>query len=96
MFSKMLEAGVSAILVRLLIYIYSNQLANVCWNGEFSKSFTVKNGCGQGKVLAAIAYCMYCEELFQTLRRRRLGCRILGRFRGFFGYSDQKAPQHER
>ena len=32
MFSKMLNAGVAAILVRLLIYIYSNQLANVCWN----------------------------------------------------------------
>ena len=88
MFRKMLSAGVSAILVRLLIYIYSNQLANVCWNGEFSKSFTIKNGCGQGKVLAAIAYCMYCEELFQTLRRKRSGCWIMGKFRGIFGYSD--------
>ena len=32
MFEKMLEAGVCAILVRLLIYIYANQLANVRWN----------------------------------------------------------------
>ena len=88
MFNKMLEAGVSAILVRLLIYIYSNQLANVCWNGEFSKYFSVKNGCGQGKILAAIDYCMYCEELFKTLRRKRSGCWILGKFRGIFGYSD--------
>ena len=88
MFSKMVNAGVASILVRLLIYIYSNQLANVCWNGEHSKSFTVRNGCGQGKVLAAIAYCMYCEELFQTLRRRRSGCWVLGKFRGIFGYSD--------
>ena len=85
MFSKMVNAGVASILVRLLIYIYSNQLANVCWNGEHSKSFTVRNGCGQGKVLAAIAYCMYCEELFQTLRRRRSGCWVLGKFRGIFG-----------
>ena len=88
MFSKMLEAGVSAILVRLLIYIYANQLANVRWNGEHSNNFTIKNGCGQGKVLAAIAYCMYCEELFKILQRRRSGCWVLGHFRGIFGYSD--------
>ena len=88
MFSKMFKAGVSAILVRLLIFIYSNQLANVCWNNEHSEAFTVKNGCGQGKVLAALAYCLYCEELFQTLRRKRSGCWVLGKYRGIFGYSD--------
>ena len=74
MFTKMLEAGMSGIFVRLLIYVYVHQLANVRWNGEHSSNFTVKNGCGQGKVLAAIAYCMYCEELFETLRRKRSGC----------------------
>jgi hypothetical protein len=88
MFSKMLDAGLSAIFVRLLIYVYVHQLANVSWNGEQSSNFTVKNGCGQGKVLAAIAYCMYCEELFQTLRRRRSGCWVMGKFTGIFGYSD--------
>ena len=88
MFTKMLEAGMSAILVRLLIFIYIHQLANVRWNGELSKTFTVKNGCGQGKVLAAIAYCMYVEELFVILRRKRSGCWVMGRFMGIFGYSD--------
>ena len=88
MFSKMLDAGLSAIFVRLLIHVYVHQLANVKWNGEHSNSFTVKNGCGQGKVLAAIAYCMYCEELFETLRRRRSGCWVRGRYAGIFGYSD--------
>ena len=88
MFTKMLAAGLPAILVRLLVYIYSHQLANVRWNGEVSSTFTVRNGCGQGKVLAAIAYCLYCEELFKTLRRRQSGCWVMGRFRGIFGYSD--------
>ena len=68
----MLDAGLSAIFVRLLIYVYVHQLANVKWNWEFSSSFTIKNGCGQGKVLAAVAYYMYCEELFETLRRKRV------------------------
>ena len=88
MFSKMLNAGMSAIFIRILMYVYIHQLANVRWNGMVSNTFTVKNGCGQGKVLAAIAYCMYCEELFETLCRRRSGCWVMGRFRGIFGYSD--------
>ena len=55
---------------------------------ENSESFSVKNGCGKGKVLAAIAYCMYCEELFTILRRKQSGCLVLGYYRGIFGYSD--------
>ena len=70
MFTKMLDAGCCPILVRLLIHIYVHQEANVRWNGEYSTNFSVKNGCGQGKVLAVIAYCLYCEKLFETLRRR--------------------------
>ena len=88
MFEKMLDAGVLPIFVRLLISIYMNQLANVCWNGEESLKFTVRNGCGQGKVLAALAYCLYVEELFETLRRRKSGCWVRGRYCGIFGYSD--------
>ena len=88
MFSKMLDKGVSPLFVRLLIFIYSHQVANVRWSGEYSKNFSVRNGCGQGKVLAAIAYCLYCEELFETLRRRHSGCWIRGHYRGIFGYSD--------
>ena len=88
MFNKMLDAGMTPILVRLLIYIYANQVANVRWNGDSSATFTVRNGCGQGKVLAAIAYCVYCEDLFSLLRRRRSGCWVLGKFQGIFGYSD--------
>ena len=88
MFTKMIDAGMSPIFVRLLIYIYANQVANVRWNGDLSSTFTVKNGCGQGKVLAGIAYCLYCEELFNLLRRRRSGCWVSGYYRGIFGYSD--------
>ena len=86
--AKMLDAGVCPIFVRLLIFVYAHQEANVRWNGEHSTKFSVKNGCGQGKVLAAIAYCVYCEELFATLRRRHSGCWVRGHYMGIFGYSD--------
>jgi hypothetical protein len=88
MFAKMLDAGVCPVFVRLLIHVYAHQEANVRWNGEHSAKFTVRNGCGQGKVLAAIAYCIYCEELFATLRRRHSGCWVRGHYMGIFGYSD--------
>ena len=84
----MLEAGVCPFFVRILIYVYAHQEANVRWNGSVSSNFTVRNGCGQGKVLAAIAYCMYCEELFAILKRRRSGCWVGGYYCGIFGYSD--------
>jgi hypothetical protein len=88
MFAKMLDAGVCPILVRLLIHVYAHQEANVRWNGEHSANFSVRNGFGQGKVLAAIAYCIYCEELFAVLRRRHSGCWVRGHYMGIFGYSD--------
>ena len=82
MFGKMIDAGLCPIFVRFLIFIYVNHLANVKWNGDLSTSFTVKNDCGQGKVLAAITYRMYCEELFTTLKRKQSGCWIEGYYRG--------------
>ena len=88
LFSKMLNAGLSAIYIRLLIFIYSEQFANVRWNGTFSSTFSLKNGVRQGAILSAIAYCFYCEKLFSLLEQRRSGCWKKGMFLGLFGYSD--------
>ena len=78
----------SPIYVRILIVVYRNQESNVRWNEEKSHNFPVRNGTGQGRVYAAIAYCMYMEEMFALLRRRRTGCWVRGEYRGIFGYSD--------
>ena len=88
LFKKMVKAGFSVIFIRLFIFIYINQTANVRWNGEFSSVFPMTNGCRQGAVLSAIAYCFYCEDLFSILKQRRTGCWMLGRYHGIFGYSD--------
>ena len=81
MFSKMLDAGVCPLFVRILIFVYAHQEANVRWNGSISSNFTVRNGCGQGRVLAAIAYCLYwgafCylkKEAFRMLGWKLLLC----------------------
>ena len=88
LFSKMLQAGVSAIYLRLLIFIYSEQFANVRWNGEISSVFSMHNGVRQGAVLSALAYCFYCEDLFRLLEKQRSGCWVNGYFLGLLGYSD--------
>ena len=88
LFRKMLKAGFSPIFLRLFIFIYVNQVANVKWDGEFSSLFPMINGCRQGEVLSAIAYCFYCEDLFNLLKNRRTGCWVLDNYQGIFGYSD--------
>ena len=88
LFNKMFKAGLSTIFLRLLIFIYSEQFANVRWNGVISSVFTMHNGVRQGAILSAIAYCFYCEELFVLLESRRSGCWVNGFFLGLLGYSD--------
>ena len=88
LFLKMYKAGLSSIFLRLLIFIYSEQFANVGWNGVISSVFSMHNGVRQGAILSAIAYCFYCEELFALLESRRSGCWVNGQFLGLLGYSD--------
>ena len=88
MFRKILCAGLSVIFVRLLIFIYANQFANVRWNGVFSEFFRMQNGVRQGAVLSAFFYCIYMNDLFKIMRKSRLGCWVNGEFCGIYGYSD--------
>ena len=98
LFSKMFEAGIDYVFLRLLIFIYTEQYANVRWNGQFSSFFSMHNGVRQGAILSALAYCFYCEQLFHLLERNRSGCWVNGFFMGLFGYSDDNiclAPSFE-
>ena len=88
LFTKMLRKGFPAIFIRLFIYIYVNQTANVRWNSDISTEFPMTNGCRQGAILSAIAYCFYCEDLFALLKQRRAGCWVMDTYHGIFGYSD--------
>ena len=80
--------NLSLVFLRLIIFMYINQFCNVRWGSEVSSSFSIKNGVGQGKILAGFAYCYYCYELFELLESSNFGCRINSVFTGAFGYSD--------
>ena len=88
MFRKIMSGGLPLIFVRIIIFIYVNQTANVRWNSIFSSSFFMKNGIRQGAVLSAIFYCVYMNKLFQILRASKYGCWINGEYYGILGYSD--------
>ena len=58
------------------------------WAGKLSSWFSVSNGVRQGAVSSAILFSVYIKELFQILRKARLGCHISGVFLGCLGYAD--------
>ena len=59
LFRKLIKAGLSLIFVRMLLFIYIMQTANVRWNGEVSSMFNLANGVRQGGVISAILYFLY-------------------------------------
>ena len=88
LFTKLMKVGIPFIFLRLLMFIYINQYANVKWNGTHSSMFSLSNGVRQGGVISALLYCFYGNELFDILRKSGYGCWLNGNFHGLFGYSD--------
>ena len=95
---KLLDAHMPPIVVRLLMVMFLTQFANVRWCGAVSEIFPLGNGCKQGAVLSAIAYCVYVNGLFEELSHNKSGCRVGRNFLGLLGYSDDNfllAPSRE-
>ena len=88
LFSKLVKKGVPPIYIRLLLKMYEKQQANVLWNGILSNTFPVRNGVKQEAVLSPILYCIYIDDLFHLLRKRRTGCWVNDAFIGIVGYAD--------
>ena len=84
LFRKFLKAGLSVIFVRVLIFIYINQYANINWNSNFSTIFSMTNGVRQGAILSGFAYCFYVNDLFATLRKNKSGCWVNGFYLEFW------------
>ena len=88
LFKKLLDRDLPDIYVRLLIHMYREQTAKVRWNKQESNEFSLNNGVKQCAVLSAILYCVYVNDLYQLLRKRKYGCWINGDYFGILGYSD--------
>ena len=88
LFEKLCERKIPNIFIRLLIYMYRHQSAQVRWDSSESDCFSLSNGVKQGAVLSAILYCVYVDDLYRQLRKEKSGCWINGNYYGILGYSD--------
>ena len=88
LFHKLMEKGLPEIYIRLLLVLYRKQTANVRWNNEISNQFPLSNGIKQGAVISAILFCVYVNDLYVLLRRKKLGCWVNSEYNGIVEYSD--------
>ena len=88
LFQKLIDRELPAIYLRLILRMHLEQRANVSWNGQTSDTFAVSNGVKQGGVLSARLFCVYIDDIFQLLRRKKSGCWINGNYAGILGYAD--------
>lgn len=98
LFEKLLGMGLPAVVVRVLIYIYEEQVGFVKLAGKKSSEFKLTNGTRQGSVLSPILFSVYLDGLLRELRRKQLGCTIAGCWVGALGYADDLivlAPNRE-
>lgn len=88
---KKLAEKIPPIFLRVIIFSYLHQKCSVKWCNKFSDSFSVSNGVRQGAVLSPTLFNIYLDNLFNILKKSKLGCTIDNLYYGFLGYADDCA-----
>ena len=88
LFRLLIEKGVPPIFLRVLLFIYCNQLCDVMWNSSYSSRFKVSNGVRQGAVSSPLLFSIYIDGLISLLRKSGLVCQIDSFYYGVLGYAD--------
>ena len=88
LFNELYDRGISPLVIRCLIYIYSMQNCDVRWSSEYSKKFNVTNGVRQGAVSSPILFCIYINKLITKIKYHGIGCQINNVFLGIWIYAD--------
>ena len=68
-FQRLLDRGMPAIIVRVLISVYEDQYGWVKWGNSTSSRFSIRNGTRQGSILSPTLFAVYMDELLVELRR---------------------------
>ena len=99
LFTRLLDSGLPAIVVRVLAYSYGEQVAWIRWGRACnSGTFGISNGTRQGSVASPAFWCIYLDPLFTLLRKEGVGCNVAGLYVGVVGYADDLlllAPSRE-
>ena len=88
LFKLLIQKGVSPLIVRLLINMYTKQRLRVKWNNVISDAFNATNGVKQGGVLSPILFAIYMDELLIRLKNSGIGCHIGNTFIAALAYAD--------
>ena len=88
LFNKLINRGLPAIVIRMMMFWYNTQEFFVRWCNSVSSSFTVCNGVRQGGVLSPYLYNVFVDDLSARLTKSRIGCCIDKRYINHLFYAD--------
>ena len=91
LFDTLLKKGLPAIVVRILIFSYTEQSGVVQVAGRRSSTFGLSNGTRQGAVASPALWAVYVDDLLLELRSKGLGCFVAGVWMGAVLYVDDLA-----
>ncbi len=85
---KLLTVGLPSVIIRALMFMYTNSKICVRWKGDISDTFGATNGVKQGSVLSPILFTLCLDDLLTELENNKDGCWIGNKFYGVVGYAD--------
>jgi hypothetical protein len=88
MFKLLLDKGLPAPILNVLLDTYERQCIQTTWNNCYSDPFTVTNGIKQGSVASPVFFAIYVDVLLEQLREKGMGCHIGHEFVGAVSYAD--------
>ena len=89
LFLKLIGKNVPFCLIKILKDWYSKCVCNVKWGSScFFQSFVMSQGVRQGGVLLPILFCLYCDNVLNTLNNSGLGCYVAGLMISAVMYAD--------
>ena len=88
LFRLLLKRGFCPLVAKFMLSSYVTQSMRVRWQSSVSDKFSCSNGVKQGAVLSPVLFCIYMDELLDTLSKSNVGCYIGNRFAGALCYAD--------
>ena len=64
LFHELIKKNVCTKIIKLLLYMCTNQDCNVQWDGAYSNMFKIFNGVKQGSVISPLLFTVYLDSLF--------------------------------
>ena len=88
LFTKLLDAGLPPVVIRVLMFVYEEQVAWVRWGDTKSDTFSIINGTRQGSMISPALWAVYLDMLIKELRDLGVGCHVGGLYMGVVVYAD--------